>query len=391
MTNVPTMGRAIHEMLDEKALRRLLAELADEARARRFEVAPNPVVGAAVLAGSEVVARGFHEVWGEAHAEVRALEAASRTDVPSSEWTALAVTLEPCSTQGKTPPCTQAILQSGIPAVVVGSLDPDARHRGSGLELLRRAGLSVELFESATPIEQVSPNFVRWTSADHLRQPRPWTIAKWAQTRSGQLVPPAEVGGGRWISGRESQAEVQRLRGRVDAIVTGVQTVLRDDPRLSVRPPGDASRPPIRVVLDSYLRTPVDARLFQPPGPLEGAGEVHLLCQAGANAARHRALEAAGAKITGLHASELDHVQLRDVQQWLWERGVRRVLLECGPQLLGRYLEQGFVDQVRVYTGNVSGGQGESMANWLSSLRFEARLDRECGADSVLEAFVAAR
>lgn len=388
MNSTPTMGPATRETLDNQALHGLLASLSQEALRYRFEVAPNPTVGAAVLSGGHVVARGFHEVWGEAHAEVNALAAAALTDVPPSEWDTLVVTLEPCSSRGKTRACTDLILESGIRRIVVGAVDPDPRHCGTGLELLRSRGMSVELFEGAAPLERAAPHFLTWIGSERLRQPRPWTIAKWAQTRTGQLIPPPEIGSGRWISGREAHAEVQVLRGRVDAIVTGVQTVLRDDPRFTVRPPGNIAHPPIRVVLDSYLRTPPDAKLFQPPGAGNAGGEVHILCQAGANAARHHALEAAGAHITGLHASEHDHVLLRDVQTWLWDRGVRRVMLESGPQLLGRYLEAGLVDQVRTYTGNVSGGQGESMGTWLSQLHFEGRLDREVGDDSVLEAFI---
>jgi len=374
---------------DETTLRNLLAELSQEARERRFEVAPNPTVGAAVLSGSTVVGRGFHRVWGQAHAEVEALEAARQSDVPASEWDLLVVTLEPCSSAGKTPACTELILASGIQRVVVGQIDPDPRHQGSGIELLRSSGIEVELLEGAGP----NAHFVRWVERERLRRPRPWTIAKWAQTRTGQLIPPEGVGQGRWISGPDALAEVQRLRGRVDAIVTGVSTVLADDPRFTVRAPGDPSHPPLRVVLDSHLRTRPDGRLFEPPGPGEGAGQVCLLCHAGLPAsavARQRELLEVGAEIVGMPVDEKGHVSLRDVQTWLWERGARRVLLEAGPTLLGRSLELGFVDQLRVYTGSVNGGRGESMAEWLSRVQLEERLDREVGSDSVLEAFLGA-
>jgi len=380
--------RATHATLDDKHLRDLLSSLAQEALGFRFAVAPNPIVGAAILSGTHEVARGFHEVWGREHAEVRAFEAAAASPVPAAEWDTLVVTLEPCSTLGKQPACTDMIARSGIRRVVVGSLDPDPRHRGAGLNQLRAAGIEVEYLEGASPIERTAPFFARWTGIERLRRPRPWTIAKWAQTRTGQLVPPPDVGGGRWISGPESQAEVQELRGRVDAIVTGVSTVLADDPRYTVRPPGEPSRPPLRVVLDSYLRTPPDARLFEPPGPGAGGGPVHILCQAGADSVRHRALVQAGALVTGLAANEADHVRLREVHSWLWGQGVRRLLVESGPMLLSRHLQLGFVDQVRVYTGNVNGGVGESMAHWLTRLRFDARGDRECGQDSVFEAFL---
>jgi diaminohydroxyphosphoribosylaminopyrimidine deaminase / 5-amino-6-(5-phosphoribosylamino)uracil reductase len=378
--------------VDEVFLRGLLAELGKEAHERRFEVAPNPCVGAAVLTGRQVVARASHKHWGGPHAEILALAGAQASAVDPAHWDTLLVTLEPCSTTGKTPPCTKAILEaartSGLRRVIVAALDPDPRHGGAGLSLLRSAGLEVIVLERAAPLEVVSPHFLNWIDHERRRRPRPWTIAKWAQTRSGHLTPPESAGTGRWISGADSLAEVHELRGRVDAIVTGVATVLADDPRLTVRPPGDPSRPPLRVVLDSYLRTPPTSRLLAPVEPGEGGGQVHILCQAGANAARHRALEEAGAMVRGIHASEDDHVRLRDVQEWLWQQGARRVLLEAGPELISRYLEQDFVDQVRLYSGNLSGGRGETLAAWLSRARLRGRLERESGEDSVLEGFV---
>ncbi len=379
-------------LLGERAsLTGLLGELAAEAARYRFEVAPNPTVGAAVLAGGKVIARGFHEYWGGPHAEINALEAAQASGVPPSAWEALAVTLEPCTSYGKTPPCSAAIVRTPILSIACGSLDPDPRERGRSAELLQAAGRAVRMLD-CTPIARVAPYFLRWTARERLRRPRPWTIAKWAQTRSGQLVPPAEVGQGRWITGPRALAQVQILRGRVDAIVSGVSTVRADDPRLTLRPAPErvfgTQRAPLRVILDSFLRTPPEARLFEPAGRGEFAGEVHILCQAGADGARHRALEARGARITGLHSSEPTRLSLREVQEWLWQQGARRVLLETGPELLGRYLQAGFVDQVRVYTGHVSGGQGESMAEALGRLKLGQRLDGEVGDDSVFEAFV---
>jgi len=381
------MTQATQERLDEAALRPLLAELGREARTWRFDVAPNPCVGAAVLAGSREVARGFHRAFGGPHAEADALERAGQSDVPAEAWDTLVCTLEPCSSHGKTGACTDTILASGVRRVVVGALDPDSRHRGAGIEILERAGLEVLVLEGAAPLSDVAPHFLGWTDHDRLRRPRPWTIAKWAQTRTGQLSPPSDVGDGRWISSSESRAEAHVLRGRVDAIVTGIGTVLADDPRLTVRPPGDGP-PPLRVVLDSYLRTPPDARLLADPGPDEAGGPVVIHCLAGSDAPRHRALEAAGAEVIGQHTNPEDHVRLWDVQTWLWESGVRRVVLECGPTLLARHFELGFVDQIRVYTASVNGGQGPSLGPTLGTLRMTDRMDRESGPDSVLEGFV---
>lgn len=382
------MTRGLTASLDEGLLTKLLTELGREAAAFRFEVAPNPCVGAAILSDGVVVARGFHQVWGGPHAEVEAIAAAEASGVPREKWDVVAVTLEPCSSTGKTPPCVDAILDAGIGCVVVGALDPDARHRGRGLEKLRDAGVEVYLLDGDSPLEEVAPHFLYWNRLERLRRPRPWTIAKWAQTRTGQLLPPEDIGEGRWISCDLSREEVATLRGRVDAVVTGVGTVLADDPRLTVRPPGDPTDPPLRVVLDSYLRTPPDARLLAAPAEGEGAGEVHLLTIAGADASRWRALEAAGAKVHGLRAEAGDHVSLIGVLEWLWGHGVRRVLLETGPTLLLDALERHFVDQVRIYTGEVNGGRGVSMGGWLVTAKIHQRLDREIGSDAVLEGFL---
>lgn len=374
--------------VDTAALEHLLEELGREARAFRFDVAPNPCVGAAVLSAGRVVGRGYHERWGGPHAEVRALEAAERSAVPPEDWDTLVITLEPCSTRGKTGPCTEAILRSGIRTVIAGAVDPDSRHRGAGLEVLRKAGVEVYALEGRAPLDKVAPHFLRWTSHERLNRPRPWTIAKWAQTRTGQLQPPEEHPGGRWISGPEARAEVQVLRAQVDAIVTGVGTVLADDPRLTVRPPGRTDLPPARIVLDSVLRTPPDARLFAPPAEDEAAGPVHVLCQVAPDANRAKALARAGAQLHGLRGVDRRTLRLRSVQDWLWEEGYRRVLLEAGPTLLRAYLDAGFVDQIRVFTGDVRGGRGESLASWLAAVRLLDRADREVGGDSVLEGFL---
>lgn len=382
--------RGIAQDVDEALWVRLMRELADEARTQRFEVAPNPCVGAAVLAGERVVGRGVHEYYGGPHAEVLALQAAERSGVPRAEWNTLVVTLEPCCTSGKTGPCTDVLLEAAIPRVVVGELDPDPRHRGRGLERLAQAGVEIVQLPGFAPLSEVSPHFLAWLSPDRLRRPRPWVIAKWAQTRTGQLSPPQDVGEGRWISGPASRAEVQVLRSRVDAVLTGVGTVIADNPRLSVRAPGERTCPPSRIVLDGYLRTSPEAALFDRPEPGEAAGPVAILPLPGADPARRRALEEAGALVVGIRADDQGRVSLRGALTWLWEEGARRVLLEAGPELLSEALRLDLVDQLRVYTGPVNGGRGPSMGPWLAehAPHLKGRLDRECGEDAVLEAFL---
>ena len=373
--------------LEPNVIAPLLEELRRECLERRFSVAPNPCVGAAIISGDRVVAKGFHERWGGAHAEVNAMAAAREAGFDSSEWDAIIVTLEPCSSEGKTPACLEAILEAGIPRVGIGAVDPDPRHAGAAIRLMEEAGLEVRLLEERGAFEEENAAFCAWVEPERARATRPWVLAKWAQTRTGQLSPPSDVGDGRWISCSESLSEVQSLRSEVDAILTGVGTVRADDPRLTVRVPSERSAP-LRVVLDSYLRTPVTAKLFDAPGEGESAGEVVILTLAGADGARWRALEERGARVVGLRADEQDSVSLVEAHRWLWEQGLRRVLLEAGPRLLQAHFELELVDQIRVYTGDVFGGEGVSLGQTLAGLSLQGRMDRECGQDAVLEGFL---
>lgn len=368
-------------------LEALLVELGRAAGAHRFEVAPNPCVGAAVLSDGVEIGRGFHREWGGPHAEIQALEAAAASGVPRERWDTLVVTLEPCCSHGKTPPCTEAILREPFRRVVVGALDPDPRHRGRGLEELRERGLDV-VVRNVTPLERVAPHFVEWTRPDRLRRSVPWVVVKWAQTRSGQLTPPRNVGGGRWITGHEALEDVHRLRARVDAIVTGVGTVLTDDPRLSVRPPAVALKAPLRVVLDTELSTPHGARLFLPDAPGESSGPVHIVTVAGTDPVRHRELSGAGATIHTLHPGDDGHPSLRETLGLLWNLGARRVMLEAGPRLVSSFFAFEYIDQLRVYTGNVNGGEGPSLARHLVPERLLGIEHSEIGDAARLQAFV---
>ncbi len=380
---------ALASSLNETQLRSLLTELGREAAAFSFDVAPNPCVGAAILSEGKVVAKGFHHRWGGDHAEVEAIERATQSGVPRSRWDTLVVTLEPCSSRGKTGPCTQAILEAGIPTVVIGEMDPDPRHQGAGLSFLGGAGIEAFLLEGAASLRDVSPHFLDWTARERIRRPHPWIVAKWAQTRTGQLIPPADHGDGRTISCPDSLADLQYLRASVDAIVTGVGTVVADDPRLTVRLPAQSVLPPARVILDSGLRTTPQASLFAPPDSGESAGPVRILCATGPDRGRENALTQAGAGVVGLPSKDRQSLNLRSVQEWLWGMGYRRVLLECGPRLLRSFFEAGAIDQLRVITGDVIGGRGDSPAEFLRPECLRGRRDSECGEDSVLDAFFA--
>ena len=384
-------GLAPHSMaleLDTPALQAHLRDLAQEARDHRFDVAPNPCVGAGVLSNGKLIARGVHAHWGGPHAEVMALAAAASSGVPRAAWDALLVTLEPCSSFGKTGPCSEAIIAAGISRVVVGALDPDPRHRGRGIEALVKAGIEVINLDGSVLLKDQAPHFLRWLSIDRLRQPSPWTVAKWAQTLTGQLTPPKTSEDGQWISGPEALAEVHVLRGRVDGIMTGFGTVRADNPRLTVRSPGQRDDPPVRIVLDSDLRTPPEARLFEQPGEDEAGGPVLIVCRIGPDVGRARALEEAGAELLEVRSVNRTSLDLKAVSQRLHERGIQRLLLEAGPRLTAAMLEEGLVDQVCVYTGDMRGGEGPTLGNTLLAVRLGERRDLEVGNCSRMDAFV---
>lgn len=376
------MRRALDETTEGRLHEALFEELVDWAAECRFDVAPEPCEAAAALTDGVVAALARRDFYGAPQPWTAALAAAGDADT-------LVTTLEPHVDANGALLDAETLSASSIRHVVVGALEPDPRERGRGVAALRAMGLTVDVAEWGAPLHRVAPHYLNWRSVERSRRPRPWTIGKWAQTRSGQLTPPADVGDGRWISCTGSQDEVQVLRGRVDAVVTGIGTVLADDPRLSVRPPGAVERAPLRVVLDSQLRTPPDARLLSqaPDHVAEAAGLVCILGVAGAPASRFRALVERGAEVHLLPPDWHGRLSLEQANHWLWERGLRRVLVEAGPRLLEAFLKVGALDQVRIYTGDVVGGRGSRVEGTPGESSMSGVLHRESGEDAVLEGF----
>jgi len=181
---------------------------------------------------------------------------------------------------------------------------------------------------------------------------------------------------------------VHQLRCCVDAILSGAGTVLADDPRLTVRPPASTEDPPLRVILDTHLVTPKGASLFDEPGEGESGGPVHLIARIGFDPRRARELQERGATIHGVHPGDDGLPALREVQGLLWNLGVRRAMLEAGPKLLAAYFRAELIDQVRVYTGAVNGGEGPDLAEWLFPEKLSEVDHAEVGADARLDAFV---
>jgi diaminohydroxyphosphoribosylaminopyrimidine deaminase/5-amino-6-(5-phosphoribosylamino)uracil reductase len=327
---------------DGCALRRAV-ELALQGRT---EVEPNPPVGAVVHRSGELLAEGFHRMYGEPHAEVEALRGleSGATAAARGEAT-LVVTLEPCSSSGKkTPPCVPAILRSGIHRVVVGEDDPDPRHAGRGLRELAEAGVVVVRAPAGSVPTALLADF-----RAHLERRRPWTVLKWACGLDGSWssAPPE-----RWISGEASRAEVHRLRGHVDAIVVGAGTVRSDDPLLTARPPGP--RDPIRVVIDRRGRVPATARVFQDAA----AHPVLWFTQDPGDAPKGVERVALGslAAATGTK----DGAVVEAVGLELRRRGAARILVEGGPTLAAAFLRAHAVDHAWVFVAAKAQGGADA-------------------------------
>src|ERR1043165_4425203 len=222
----------------------------DLARRGQGHVEPNPMVGCVIVQGEEVVGEGWHKLFGSPHAEVHALNAAGER----ARGATMYVTLEPCCHQGKTPPCTDAIVAAGISRVVAAIEDSFPQVAGRGAAILREAGIAVEFGACAAEARRQNAPYLHL-----LRTGQPYVHAKWAMSLDGKIA--TRTGASRWISNKASQQRTHLLRGRMDAIIVGIGTALADDPLLTARPPGP--RAPCRVVLDSRARLPLMSQLVR--------------------------------------------------------------------------------------------------------------------------------
>jgi diaminohydroxyphosphoribosylaminopyrimidine deaminase/5-amino-6-(5-phosphoribosylamino)uracil reductase len=322
---------------DEMWMRRALT-LAERGRGY---VEPNPLVGAVLVRDGHLVGEGWHQRFGEAHAEVHALAAAGM----HARGATLYVTLEPCCHHGKTPPCTTAIIEAGTARVVAAMADPFPRVSGQGAALLRAAGMVVELGLCETDARHLNAPYLKLLGTG-----RPYVHAKWAMTLDGKIA--TRSGDSKWISGEGSRRKVHELRGRMDAIVVGIGTALADDPLLTARPPGP--RTATRVVLDSRARLPLTAQLSTT------ARQAPTLVVVGKNAdsARRQGLEAAGCKVLQLPDECVSVAALLDE---LGRCRCTNLLVEGGAEVLGSFLDARAIDEAHVFVASkLVGGAGKS-------------------------------
>ncbi len=291
---------------------------------------PNPRVGCVIAQGETVVGEGWHRQAGEPHAEVYALQAAGDQARGATAY----VTLEPCCHQGRTPPCTEALQRAGIRRVVYAAQDPNPQVNGRGEAALRAAGIEVGSGLLAAESERLNAGFFM-----RMRRGRPLVRCKIAVSLDGRTA--LADGRSQWITAEPARLDVQRLRAQSSAVLTGIGTVLADDPQLNVRELTDeVNRQPLRVILDSGFRTPPEARLLSVPGEvlIFGAGSME----------RKAALEGRGARVEVL-ASTDGRVSLAAVMQRLAGLQINELLVEAGPVLNGALLTAGLVDELIVY------------------------------------------
>lgn len=320
----------------------LAARLASRGAGR---VEPNPMVGAVIVREGRVIGMGHHGKFGGLHAEREAIADARRRG-ENPRGATIYVTLEPCSHFGKQPPCVDAVLEAGIARVVMARRDPNPVSAG-GLEKLEAAGVKVEVCGESRAALDASAAFVKRVSTG-----LPWVIAKWAQTIDGRVA--TRSGESKWISGPRARGRVHRIRSRVDAILTGMGTILADDPMMTARRPDGTLRSERRVarrvIADTDLDLPVDTAIVrsarQIPVTVACAKE---LATAAITAERRAKLEAAGVEIVGVRAGARG-VDLEELLRLLVVRhDVSNVLVEAGPAILGSLFDGGLVDEAVVF------------------------------------------
>ena len=310
-----------------------LEEALDLAERGRGATSPNPAVGAVIVREGEVVGRGYHTWAGVKHAEVIALEEARER----AKGATLYVTLEPCAHHGRTPPCIDAILASGVRKVVAPMEDPNPQTRGRGFARLRDAGIEVELAaQYAARATEMNEPFIHF-----MRTGRPLVTLKAAVTLDGKIGAPDDNAG--WITSEQARAHVQTLRHRSDAILTGIGTVLADDCRLTDRSGLERSRPLLRIVLDSQLRLPSESRLATYCN-----SDVLVVTTSAGSIDRRRRLESMGVRVEVLERSD-GRVSLEGVADLLAREKYLSLMIEAGSRVNWSALESGVADKIYFY------------------------------------------
>ncbi len=305
-----------------------------EARKGLGKTSPNPAVGAVIVKDGKVLSRGFHRKAGLPHAEVEALNKLGGT----AKGCTMYVTLEPCNHFGKTPPCTEAILKSGITRVVVGMRDPNPGVRGGGIDFLKEKGLKVDVGVLARECERLNEAFIKFVSKG-----QPFVIVKSALTMDGWTG--TRTGHSKWITNEASRRFVHRLREQVDAVLVGVGTVLADNPSLTVRLNKKGTKQPLRVVVDTNLRTPIDAKVFDQSS---GANTMVVVKEGMDNSEKALSVKARGVMVRSCQVRQ-GKIHILSLLKMLGGMSITSVLVEGGSGIVGSFLRDKLVDKFFIF------------------------------------------
>ena len=358
----------------DRARMRQAMELASRGWGR---TSPNPMVGAIIVKNVSLVGSGYHERAGAPHAEILALRQAGE----DARGATLYVNLEPCCHQGRTAPCTEAIIQAGIKRVVVALLDPNPLVAGKGVERLRQAGIEVTTGVLEKEAGRLNEVFVKYITTG-----KPFGVLKMAMTLDGKIA--TVNGDSRWITGPEARAVVHRLRDGYDAIMVGINTIIRDDPLLTTRlADGQPGRDPIRIILDSRLRISPQARVCT----LESEAPTIVATTSFHDPVRRKELESMGIEVLVLEGDE-KQVDLHRLMEVLGKREVTSVLIEGGAQLAYSSLEAGIVDKLHWFIApKIVGGReapgpvgGKGKTSLSQAWVYEEVEIEKCGQDVMI-------
>ncbi len=323
------------------------------AKKGQYTTKPNPQVGCVIVRNNHVLGEGWHAIAGQAHAEINALNQV-KTNQFDAKGATVYVSLEPCTHHGKTPPCVQALIEARISRVVIASVDPNPLVKGKGIQQLRQAGIEVVCEEQTTAYE-LNRSYFKFH-----QQGKPWVILKQAATLDGRTA--CANGESQWITGSQARADVHKLRLKSDAVITGINTILTDDPLLTARPRlnhayglTDETRKrlqPLRVVLDRALRIPVNAKLFEASSAIAIATENDKVQKQ--QAYEHE-------QTIFFNPFSL-HSNLSGVIHYLAEQQCHQVMIEAGAKLSGAFIKQGLVDEIILYLApSFLGHQGKPL------------------------------
>ncbi|MDD3169255.1 MAG: bifunctional diaminohydroxyphosphoribosylaminopyrimidine deaminase/5-amino-6-(5-phosphoribosylamino)uracil reductase RibD [Eubacteriales bacterium] len=338
--------------MDRNYMKRAL-ELAENGVGK---VNPNPLVGAVIVKDGRIIGDGWHEEYGQAHAEVNAIHNAEVNAInhaernatdnadASVEGSTVYVNLEPCCHHGKTPPCTELLISKGVKRVVIGTLDPNPLVAGRGVKRLREAGIEVTIGVMEQECRKSNEVFFH-----HMQKQRPFVVLKAAMSLDGKIAAPS--GESKWITGEEARRDVQQLRKRYSAIMTGIGTVIKDDPALTCRLEGGGNLQ--RIILDSSLRIPPESRVLADPRE----NPAMLVCTERASPEKAKRLEDMGAKVLYC-GSRNGYIDLTDLMEKLNSLSVDSILLEGGAKVNDSAFAQGIVDKMILYIApKIIGGE----------------------------------